>query len=122
MGTPGILRGWAFDILGLALQGHSRVGHSRDTEGWTLQGYSEFGHSKHHFGDILGLGNSGILRSWALQKSLQGYPKIGHQSGVGLGTPEILRGWVFEFGTGGSQKLPEDQAETRRGVVAEFKI
>ena len=76
MGTQaGTLWGWALQ------QGHSGVGHSKDTlnlgtSGTTAGIYSGIGHSRH----ILGLGTAGItpriLWGWAL----------------------ILKGWVSELG------------------------
>ena len=73
--------------------GHFGVGHSRDTKGSALQGCSGLGHSRDHSRDTEG---------WTLQST----PGIGSLNSA-LG---VLRGVL------------EDQAETGRGVVAEFKI
>ena len=60
---------------------------------------------------LLYLGTAAIFSGWAFQTS--------RRDPLGLGTPEILRGWVC---TRGSQRCAGRQAETGRGVVAEFTI
>ena len=87
------------------LQGHSAVGRSRDTEGWAIQGYSGVGHFREY---------SRTYSAW--HWGLQGY------SGVGSQFRDILRLSILGITPRIFCIVPEDQAETGRGVVAESKI
>ena len=103
LGTPGRL--WD-----CALQGDSRIGHSRETLGlgtpgrlwgWALQGDSGGGHSR----ETLGLGTPGRFWGCALQESL-GWEL------QGVGAPGIFWGWTLQ---GVSKSRPGEEKSSGRG-------